>query len=302
MKIRYDVVSDVGCVRSNNEDMALVFGSMIRDTSESSMVNVTPQVRFSAIVADGMGGYEGGEVASEFTLHSFDEMIERLPASLDETDLRIALNQWLEQHQLAMLVRQRETGLSQMGTTLTGIVTYEDIQLLINAGDSRVYRYRYGNLRQLSEDHSERNRLNDPSIPSNLIYNAIGIPDAFLAITNMTETFPICDGDVYLICSDGLNDMIEDDVIQQILDKKGTAQDLVNAAKAAGGRDNCTVILLYVSIDTESAQHTDSKDDDSNNSDNNSSDCKDDEISEANENVDTNERKEISSERNVQSK
>lgn len=256
MKIKYDVVSDVGCVRDNNEDMALVFGSLIRDGKERSMVKTdSGHVRFSAIVADGMGGYGGGEIASELTAQSFDKFIVDLPVGLDDAEVRIALSDWLQAHKESIGIRQQQPGLEQMGTTLTGIFTYEDRQYLINIGDSRVYRLRNETLRQLTEDHSERNRTGDPTVPSNLIYNAIGIPGVFITAVNMTEQFPMIDGDKYVVCSDGLSDMIDDDTIERILNEGGGAQELVDAAKAAGGRDNCTVIVLQVSdVEQEQAQ------------------------------------------------
>ena len=251
MKFRYDVVSDVGRTRSNNEDMALVFGAFVRDGSNASMVKMDSNPRFTAIVADGMGGYGGGEIASEMTLRSFNQFLLNLPAGLDETEIRIALNNWLEAHQNAIFAEQTKPGLAQMGTTITGIFTYEGREYIINAGDSRVYRWRYGDLRQLTTDHSERERLKDPSVPSNLIYNAIGVPNAFISITPMIEKFAIVDGDRYIICSDGLCDMIDDEAIAEILTNNGGARQLVDAALNAGGRDNCTVIVLDISKPAE---------------------------------------------------
>lgn len=247
MKIRYDVISDVGRTRSNNEDMALVFGAFIRDGADGSMVKMDSRPRFTALVADGMGGYGGGEIASELTLRSFDQFIVNLAPDLDDTEVRVSLNQWLEAHQNLIRAEQQKPGLEQMGTTLTGIFTYGDREYMINAGDSRVYRWRNNNLRQLSVDHSERERLNDPNVPSNLIYNAIGVPDAFLTITDLTDRYPIVDGDTYVICSDGLCDMIDDDAIASILENGGGARELVDAALEAGGKDNCTVIVLNIS-------------------------------------------------------
>ncbi|MDE6287388.1 MAG: protein phosphatase 2C domain-containing protein, partial [Muribaculaceae bacterium] len=247
MKIRYDVISDVGRVRSNNEDMALVFGAFVRDGADGSMVKMDSRPRFTALVADGMGGYGGGEIASELTLRSFDQFIVNLAPDLDDTEVRVRLNQWLDTHQNLIRAEQQKPGLEQMGTTLTGIFTYGDREYMINAGDSRVYRWRNNNLRQLSVDHSERERLNDPSVPSNLIYNAIGVPDAFLTITDLTDRYPIVDGDTYVICSDGLCDMINDDAIASILENGGGARELVDAALEAGGKDNCTVIVLNIS-------------------------------------------------------
>ena len=84
MKIKYEVVSDKGLLRSNNEDMALVFGELIRDNSVSFTFELTPNIPFAAIVADGMGGMNGGEVASEMAATSFNDFVEVLPMDLDD--------------------------------------------------------------------------------------------------------------------------------------------------------------------------------------------------------------------------
>ncbi len=248
MKIKYNAVSNVGCVRTNNEDMALVFGAFIRDDAQSSMIPMADKVRFSAIVADGMGGYGGGEIASEIATTSFDQFLTNLPEGLDDAELRKAVCEWFASAQNLIEARQQEPGLEQMGTTFTGIFSYENRFYMLNAGDSRVYRLRYQILRQLSTDHSERERLGDPSVPSNLIYNALGVCNSFVDVKNLSDEAPIVDGDTYIICSDGLHDMLSDEVIEAILNNGGSTRELVDAALEAGGKDNCTVISLRFSI------------------------------------------------------
>lgn len=249
IKFRFDVVSNVGVVRTNNEDMAYVFGAKIRDDEMRSMVPVDNTTRFAAVIADGMGGYGGGEIASEMAVDSFDGFLLSLGENMEPLDVIMAAKQWAKDVNNQILTRGASNPeLTNMGTTLTGIFTYNGESYLMNCGDSRVYRFRDGNLYQLSVDHSERERLQDYSLPSNLIYNALGIPNAFLDVTAMRSKWPMVDGDVYVVCSDGLSDMISDDEISAILENKGNAQSLVDAALAAGGRDNCTVILLQVSI------------------------------------------------------
>ncbi|MDO4319632.1 MAG: protein phosphatase 2C domain-containing protein [Bacteroidales bacterium] len=249
MKIRYESISDVGRERSNNEDMALVFGAFIRDDAQSSMVPMQSRPRFTALVADGMGGYGGGEIASAMVLASFNEFLADLPDGLSPRETARAVREWLRGIQQAVLDKaSADRELANMGTTLTGIFTYGQSDFMINAGDSRVYRWRYDTLRRLTVDHSERERTGDPLVPSNLIYNAIGVPGAFIDVICLTDEMPMIDGDVYVICSDGLCDMIDDDTIASILASGGGARGLVDAALDAGGRDNCTVIVLYVSM------------------------------------------------------
>lgn len=248
MKIRYEVISDVGRTRANNEDMALLFGALVRDSSQSSMVPMDSRPRFTALIADGMGGYGGGEVASEMVLRSFSDMLGALPDGLSPREVTRSVRDWFHEVNRDVISRgESDPDQANMGTTLTGIFTYGQAEYLINAGDSRVYRWRYESLRQLTADHSERERTGDTSVPANLIYNAIGVPGAFIDVTNLTAEMPVIDGDVYLICSDGLYDMLSDADIAGIIGSGGRARTLVDSALAAGGRDNCTVILLHVS-------------------------------------------------------
>lgn len=252
MKIRYDVISDIGRKRANNEDMALVFGAFIRDDAQRSMVPMRSRPRFTALVADGMGGYGGGEIASEMTLRSFDRFISAVPADMSAREMTQAVKDWFKMNQEEVLARAATSeDLRSMGTTLTGFYTYGPWEFMLNAGDSRVYRWRYETLRQLTTDHSERERTGDPTVPSNLIYNAVGVPGAFVDVINMSAEMPMIDGDVYVICSDGLCDMISDDEIAGVLSRGGGARELVDAALEAGGLDNCTVIVLHVSIPEE---------------------------------------------------
>lgn len=247
-------VSDAGCVRQNNEDMVLLNGEYYRDESASSCFNLTQESRFTLMVADGMGGTEGGEFASEIALQAFENFLESLPESLTLEGLRDAVSRWTMQTHNDILQKGVEfPQYDQMGTTLTGLFGYDDCIFLINIGDSRVYRYRSGQLEQLSRDHSMRELHNDPTIPSNMIYNCLGggAADAFSDLTDIT--MQVMFDDYYLICSDGLSDMLSDDEISSIIGKTieqssedNVAQTLVDAAKVAGGCDNISIIFLHV--------------------------------------------------------
>lgn len=240
MRIKYDVISHVGNVRTNNEDMALVFGEQIRDTSASFTFDVPKNLRFAAIVSDGMGGYEKGEIASEMATRSFDKFLSSLPTNLDSNNLIIEIKQWVRNINGEILETANGSG---MGCTFCGIIIYEDSVFTINIGDSRIYRLRYDYLKLLTTDHSERNRTGNLDIPSNLIYNALGIPQAFADISPTK----IVKGDKYIICSDGLNDMVEDNDIANIMSLKDVCtRNFIDAALSAGGKDNITVILLEI--------------------------------------------------------
>ena len=238
MNIRCNVISDVGCKRTNNEDMALLLGQQIRDDDFNFSFELADDSRLTAIVADGMGGYDKGEVASQMATDSFDQFFTDLPDDLDTNSLIMAIKQWAGETNQAILQAAQGTG---MGCTFCGLITFRGEAYILNMGDSRIYRLRGDLMKQLSTDHSERNRLHDDTVPSNLIYNAFGVEGAFIDISH---TRIIAD-DIFLICSDGLTDMVDDSTIEAILHTNDDkAKQLVEAAKRAGGDDNITVILL----------------------------------------------------------
>lgn len=239
MNIRIDAMSDVGCVRSNNEDMALVLGEQLRDDKTAMAFELQENERLTAIVADGMGGYERGEVASEMATGLFDAFLDGLPGGLDTNDMILELKRWCRETNLKILDAAAGTG---MGCTFTGLFTYEGQAYIVNIGDSRTYRLRRDFMKQMTTDHSERNRQHDDTLPSNLIYNALGAEGAFIDVTP-TRIVP---GDKYIICSDGLSDMVDDETIERIAKNGGNAEALVEAAKQAGGEDNVTVVVMEV--------------------------------------------------------
>ena len=233
--LTYKAISDVGCVRKNNEDMAYVAGHLVRDNrTEGSIGGVC-----AFAVADGMGGYEGGEVASEIVCRSFSAFIAGLKDADDELMIRNIKDWATEANQLVTESAALRPELSEMGTTFVGLIFAKGKMWLINIGDSRCYRIRGGVLKQLSADHSERNRTGNPDTPSNLIYNFIGNSPAefFSDVTGFT---PLA-GDIYLLCSDGLSDMVSDESIEENFE---SVDSLVALAKEAGGRDNITIVKV----------------------------------------------------------
>lgn len=243
MKIKYEVVSDKGLLRSNNEDMALVFGELVRDNSVSFAFELTPNIPFAAIVADGMGGMNGGEVASEMAATSFNDFVELLPVDLEDNAVIVRLKKWARDVDAKIKQKgDRIPSLRNMGTTFTGLLAYGNSLFVMNVGDSRTYRYRYECMKQLTDDHSERARLGDDSIPSNLIYNALGTGTAFMDVKSMKLVV----GDRYVICSDGLSDLVSNEVIHELLEHGSGARQYVQAALQAGGKDNVTVVTMEV--------------------------------------------------------
>lgn len=238
--VSFTAISDVGCVRSNNEDMAYAAGRLVRDSSVDGKIELTDGSVAGFTVADGMGGYEGGEVASEIVSRSFAEFVRTFDGTQSDDDTIRGLKEWARRaNRLVLDTADIRPELSEMGTTFVGLFMTGSGMWLVNIGDSRCYRMRQGILKQLSTDHSERQRTGNPDVPSNLIYNFMGnTPDDFISDITALQPLP---GDIYLLCSDGLSDLINDDDIEAHIE---TPQQLVDMAKAAGGRDNITVITL----------------------------------------------------------
>lgn len=239
MRLRFEIVSHAGLVRTQNEDMAYAGGQTVRNDSDAFEFDIPDEgMKFGAVVCDGLGGREGGGIASALTCNMFDTFVDDLPVGLEPNDLIIRLKRWAQTANDTIMAESQGNG---MATTLTGLLLYFGQAYILNCGDSRTYRLRYGNFRQLTRDHSERNRLNGPSAPANLMYNCLGIQEAFIDITPTK----IVEGDQYIICSDGLSDYVSEAEMQTNIQ---SAQALAEAALAAGAPDNVTVITLKFTL------------------------------------------------------
>jgi PPM family protein phosphatase len=235
-------LSDTGRQRTANEDSFFAAGDVYA-------------------VADGMGGAQAGEVASKIAAESIapDERGDASPEAFlrsiaEEANRRI--------HALS----EEDSSRSGMGTTFTAALVEGDEVSLGHVGDSRAYVFRDGELRLLTSDHSlveelrRQGRLTPEQAEDHpqrsIITRALG-PEPEVEVDTMT--FRARPGDVYLLCSDGLTTMVKDERITEILASAGTldeaARRLVEAANAAGGRDNVTVVAFRV--DDEGAPVTD---------------------------------------------
>ena len=246
MLIKTDLNCNVGCVRQNNEDMVLLAGELFRDTAQMLDLEIGKDARFPAIVADGMGGHKGGEIASEYAAEFFGDFTAGLEGGLQPDDVIRRIKEW-EQTAHRNILRQgtENPEYEGMGTTFCGLLFYESSVFSINAGDSRLYRFRSGILRQISADHSMRELTGDHTMASNQIYNSLGAGvETFIDVKDLTGQ--LFDDDIFLVCSDGLCDMVSDEEIERILTTEPTAAALVEAALSAGGKDNVSVILLEV--------------------------------------------------------
>jgi protein phosphatase len=203
------------------------------------------------VVADGMGGAQAGEVASKAAIESFPG---ELPAAPPERILEETIegaNRTI--HELA----RKDPGLAGMGTTTTAaIVDLEGEAVAIgHVGDSRAYRLRGGRFEQLTRDHSlveemrRKGQITDAQAEDHpqrsIITRALG-PEPEVQVD--VQTVPAQDGDVFLICSDGLTTMLGDEQIARLLTRatslKNAVRALVDEANRAGGRDNITVVAF----------------------------------------------------------
>ncbi len=244
-RITLSAASRVGCVRSNNEDMVLAYNKYVRSDAYVTEFYTENEKRFVIALADGMGGHRAGEVASEQTLQSLKFYITDIPTGLSIGEFEETMVEWLEFINNSINRQGRsDPALLEMGTTLVGIVYYEGKYFWFNCGDSRLYRLRDGKLTQLSTDHSLSNARGELK-HSNIITNCIGAgcKNSYLDFYEFTSEFK--SGDTYMLCSDGLNDMIDNSVIEYLMNEGCTANRLCEEAIAAGGFDNVSVCVFH---------------------------------------------------------
>ena len=245
-KINISTASHVGCVRLNNEDMILVHDCFIRNDACEKAFTTDSVDRFVIALADGMGGHNAGEVASSDVLENLKFYISDLPCNLTFAELKETMTDWLASVNNALESKGHvNPEMANMGTTLVGIIYYNKKYYWINCGDSRLYRFRDGRLKQLTVDHS-LNTLKGEARHSNILTNCIGGGDAFSYIDLFDFTADVLSGDVYMLCSDGLNDMVADEDIERLMAHNANASELCEAAISAGGFDNVSVCMIKV--------------------------------------------------------
>ncbi|WP_338210924.1 Stp1/IreP family PP2C-type Ser/Thr phosphatase [Lactiplantibacillus paraxiangfangensis] len=236
--------SDIGQQREENEDYVGVF-------KNKAGINF-------AIVADGIGGHQGGDVASEMAVSHMGYRFENTTFDQPTDAVKWLANEVQDENQHIIEKAREFSDLKGMGTTMVAALLFDDEFLMANLGDSRGYLFREGELHQLTEDHSLVNELVKRGEISaeqarkhpqkNIITRTLGIsPDADID----TNLFEMAAGDQLLLCSDGLTNMVPDDQLASVL--KATDQTaaqkcetLIKMANAAGGLDNITALIVAV--------------------------------------------------------
>jgi protein phosphatase len=246
MKLSISAASYVGCVRQNNEDMILVNDKFIRNDKYWTMVDLAESDRYIVALADGMGGHSSGEVASEDTLHNLQYYFSDLPSNMSVENFNEAIFEWLSSINNIIDSKGRsDQRFVGMGTTLVAFAYYNKHFYWMNCGDSRFYRMHGSALTQVSTDHSLSNLVGSDE-HSNIITNCIGGGCKMSYIDMVQYTPDIVSGDVLLLCSDGLTDMLTDIEILDLLEKGADAMKLCKAAEVAGGFDNVSACVIKV--------------------------------------------------------
>ena len=253
MRISSFGCTTVGKVRDHNEDSWLALDS-----------------EYLYVVADGMGGHKGGELASSVTVDGIRAFFEQTaspesftwPMDLGLRDIhasRLVSAVYAAHRKLCFIVEGRPM-LEGMGTTVVAAYLVEDNIHLAHVGDSRCYRLRAGRLEPLTRDHSLLNQvLSDPNFDSlrkeelasisHVLVRALGAPN-LEASEIEHHVISLRRDDIFLLCSDGvtneLNDFQISEVLSSGLSPEGTARILIDRANANGGKDNATVLVVRV--------------------------------------------------------
>jgi len=250
-KFRCVGMTDTGRVREHNEDT-------IGTDADIGLV----------VVADGMGGYKAGEVASGITVRTvlslMKDAVEREDLGRPDDDSRLSRSGILlrdaiqRANKLIHQTARTQPNCDGMGTTVVAGLFFDNKLTVAHVGDSRLYRLRDGKLEQVTQDHSLLQELvsrgfytpeeAQRAAQKNYVTRALGVEP--VVEVDVTEV-PVLKDDLYLLCSDGLYDMVEDDDIQLTINTFGAnletvARQLVLLSNDNGGRDNISVVLVRV--------------------------------------------------------
>lgn len=256
--------SDIGLVRDNNEDNLLIDEEMMPEGGEVHYHYDVKVKKISLIcaVCDGMGGQLNGEAASYEAVRRLKEAARSaLPGHNLENRIR-NINDCISNVNSNLYNREpRVSGGKGMGTTIACLLSYDGEAVAMHVGDSRIYHYRNGVNQQLTVDHSENERLMRLGILSpeqarrhpsrSMLTRYLGmLPSDGLLEADVSGKIKLEPGDIFLLCSDGLTDMIDPDSLQRIMAsaQKITikADELLAKALSSGGKDNITLILIRV--------------------------------------------------------
>ena len=232
-------VCDIGCKKPTNEDMILLNDVIFRDGSMKKEVEINKRVVIA--VADGIGGLDKGEVASEMVLNKLKEFLNKIPDDLSNHELKEVFEVYTQEAHSKMT--------NEMGSTIAGIFIYNNKAFRFHAGDSRIYTLRNGGLTRTT-DHSLYESGGRLDAPSNLIINSLGGGEnAFIEFAEIEQ--PFLKDNIFLLSSDGLHDLVSSGVISDVLiqsqsDGTEAAEKLLSLAIENGGLDNISIITIKI--------------------------------------------------------
>ena len=268
LHVEVSALTDTGKVRSNNEDHYLVtragrsMQTLMTNLPSGDIPDRFDSTGFVMIVADGMGGHAGGEVASRMAIGTLVHLVLDVPdwiMTLDDANLPRVKERVAEYYRRVDQALAAHAGthrqLLGMGTTMTLAFSIGTELFLAHVGDSRCYLYRDRRLQQLTHDQTQAQRLLDAGTMQpeeaatsrlrNVLTQALGAGDP--ALQAEMQRVAIRPGDRLLLCTDGLTDMIDDDAIGAVLARaqppSAACTALVDLALERGGRDNITVVV-----------------------------------------------------------
>ncbi|MCB0668363.1 MAG: serine/threonine-protein phosphatase [Saprospiraceae bacterium] len=233
-------MTDKGCVRKLNEDaVELIFPGRREALSEKGVL---------AVLADGMGGHQAGEVASQMAVDIIKDVYYHHPDS-PEKSLNRAFS---EANDKIFKMSQERDHCKGMGNTCSSIVLIDQKLIFCHVGDSRIYRSQAGKFTQITEDHTLAAELDRAgrevhSQQHHILSRAMGIGTELDFQSGIIRR--IKSADRYLICSDGLYDLIDDEELSELISIKTlflSAQSMIALAKHRGGHDNISVIILEI--------------------------------------------------------
>lgn len=253
-QIEYAYTCHMGKVRANNEDNFWCCGRTMaaenRGTEDTASECVSQRRLPLLAVFDGMGGECCGEMAAFLAADTFGRFYDKNKALL-KTDPRQYLEDVCRSMNQAVCDYGRENRVSSMGSTAAMLAFGKDAVYAGNLGDSRIYQSKEGQFRQLSTDHVAQTSIFGKAP----LIQYVGVPEAFMALEPSIIHEEIAPGVRYLLCSDGVTDMLSDGEIADILSReipvKESVEILLERALKKGGRDNITIVLCEIQEESE---------------------------------------------------
>lgn len=246
MQFQISSLSDIGKLRKKNEDSFLEF-----DFEDESNTGVL------LVVADGMGGHRGGEVASKTVVESIENFFKSNELDPSRNSLETLKQSIAHANEKVFKVSSDNKELKGMGSTCTAIIIKNNETLVAHVGDSSAYLVRDQNIKKLTRDHTMAEKMIESGVISeeeakssphkNMLVKAIGIAESIEVETY--EPIKTISGDAYVLCSDGLTEYLGEDEICSIInlyEPEEACNLLVNIANKRGGKDNITVQIAKI--------------------------------------------------------